>query len=126
MEKEKYEHLLSLVTSQEKENDEQIVSRVASRDNFNMWGKLPADDVGKNVGGWLIGSWSVGAAPYWIPKMHYYSREDRKLYIVRPKIALAKMALSVDQEDKDLDPERARFLTENIDTWERETQPVAS
>jgi hypothetical protein len=58
--------------------------------------------------------------------MHYYSREDRKFYIVRPNIALAKMDLIVDEEDKDLDPERARFLMENIDTWERETQSVAT
>ena len=126
MEMAKGELILSLVTSREKGNDEQILSRDASRDNLNMWGKIAVDKAGRSVGGWLVGSWSVGAAPYWVPKMHYYSREDRKFYIVRPNIALAKMDLIVDQEDKDLDPERAKFLMENIDTWERETQPVAS
>ena len=126
MEMAKGELILSLVTSREKGNDEQILSRDASRDNLNMWGKIAVDKAGRSVGGWLVGSWSVGAAPYWVPKMHYYSREDRKFYVVRPNIALAKMDLHVDQEDKDLDPERARFLIENINTWERETQPVAS
>ena len=126
MEMAKGELILSLVTSREKGNDEQILSRDASRDNLNMWAKIAVDKAGRSMGGWLVGSWSVGAAPYWVPRMHYYSREDRKFYIVRPNIALAKMDLIVDQEDKDLDPERAKFLMENIDTWERETQPVAS
>jgi hypothetical protein len=120
------ELILSLVMSRQKGKDEQILSRDASRDNLNMWAKIAVDKAGRSVGGWLVGSWSVGTAPYWIPKMHYYSREDRKFYIVRPNIALAKMDLIVDEEDKDLDPERARFLMENIDTWERETQSVAT
>jgi hypothetical protein len=119
------ELILSLVTSKEKGKDEQILSRDASRDNLIMWAKIAMDKAGRSVGGWLVGSWSVGAAPHWIPRMHYYSREDRKFYVVRPNIALAKMDLIVDQEDKDLDPERAKFLMENIDTWEHETQPVA-
>jgi hypothetical protein len=120
------ELILSLVMSRQKGKDEQILSRDASRDNLNMWAKIAVDKAGRSMGGWLVGSWSVGTAPYWIPKMHYYSREDRKFYIVRPNIALAKMDLIVDEEDKDLDPERARFLMENIDTWERETQSVAT
>jgi hypothetical protein len=121
MEKEKGEQILRLVTSRETGNNEQILSHAASRDNFNMWGKIAVDETGRNVGGRLVGSWSVGAAPYWIPTMHYYSREDGKFYFVRPKIALAKMDLNVDQEDTGLDPERAKFITENIDTWERES-----
>ncbi len=36
------------------------------------------------------------------------------------------MELTVDQEDKDLDPQRAKFIMENIESWERELQPVAS
>ncbi len=36
------------------------------------------------------------------------------------------MELIVDQEDKALDPARANFIIENIETWERELQPVAS
>jgi hypothetical protein len=36
-------------------------------------------------------------------------------------MALAKMALNVDQEDKELDPERAKFIMQNIDIWERES-----
>jgi hypothetical protein len=38
--------------------------------------------------------------------MQSYSREDHKFYIVPLNMALAKMALNVDQEDKELDPER--------------------
>jgi hypothetical protein len=69
-----------------------------------MWGKIAVDKTGRKVGGWLVGSWSVGAAPNWIPTMHYYSREDGKFYFVRPNIALAKMDLNVDQEDTDSTP----------------------
>jgi hypothetical protein len=43
MEMAKGELILSLVTSREKGNDEQIVSRDASRDNLNMWGKIAVD-----------------------------------------------------------------------------------
>ena len=126
MEKNKGEPILRLVTSRATGDNERILSRTASRDNFNMWGKIAVDETGRNVGGWLVGSWSVGAAPYWIPTMHYYSREDGKFYFVRPNIALAKMDLIVDQEDTDLDPERAKFIMENIDTWERESNRGAA
>jgi hypothetical protein len=121
MEKDKGEQILRLVTSRETGKNERILNYATSRDNFNMWGKIAVDETGWNVGGWLVGSRSVGAAPYWIPTMHYYSREDGKFYFVRPNIALAKMDLIVDQEDTDLDPERAKFILENIDTWERES-----
>ncbi len=118
MEKRKGEQILSLVTSRENGKDEQILSRDTSRDNLSMWGKIAVDKAGRSVGGWLVGSWSVGAAPYWVPKMHYYSREEHKFYIVQLNMALAKMALNVDQEDKELDPERAKFIMQNIDIWE--------
>jgi hypothetical protein len=121
MEKDKGEQILRLVTSRETGKNEQILSHAASRDNFNMWGKIAVDKTGSKVGGWLVGSWSVGAAPNWIPTMHYYSREDCKFYFVRPNIALAKMDLNVDQEDTDLDPERAKFIMQNIEIWERES-----
>jgi hypothetical protein len=126
MEKEKYEHLLSLVTSKGKENSERLLSREASRGDLSMWGKIAVDTIGKGEGDWLVGSWSVDGIPRWIPRMHYYRREDRKIYLVRPDIAAAKMELIVDQEDKDLDPQRAKFIIENIENWERELQPVAS
>jgi hypothetical protein len=121
MERDKGEQILRLVTSRETGNNERILSHAASRDNLSMWGKIAVDETGRNVGGWLVGSWSVGTAPNWIPTMHYYSREDGKFYFVRPNIALAKMDLNVDQEDTYLDPERAKFIMENIDTWERES-----
>jgi hypothetical protein len=126
MEKEKYEHLLSLVTSKGKENSERLLRRETSRGDLSMWGKIAVDTIGKSVGDWLVGSWSVDGVPRWIPRMHYYRREDRKIYLVRPDIAAAKMELIVDQEDKDLDPQRAKFIIENIENWERELQPVAS
>jgi hypothetical protein len=31
------------------------------------------------------------------------------------------MDLNVDQEDTDLDPERAKFIMQNIEIWERES-----
>ncbi len=58
--------------------------------------------------------------------MHYCRREDGNFYFVRPNIALAKMALNVDQEDTGLDPERAKFNLGNIDTWERESNRGAA
>jgi hypothetical protein len=36
------------------------------------------------------------------------------------------MDLNVDQEDTDFDPERAKFIMENIDTWERESDRGAA
>jgi hypothetical protein len=124
MEKEKYERLLSLVTSKDKTESEQLLSREASRDDLRMWGKIAVDAVG--AGDWLVGSWSVDGLPRWVPRMHYYRREDRKFYVVRPNIAPEKMELTVDHEDKDLDPQRAKFIIENIENWERELQSVAS
>jgi hypothetical protein len=124
MEKERYERLLSLVTSKDKETSDQLLSREASRGDLRMWGKIAADAVG--AGNWLVGSWSADGVPRWIPRMHYYSRDERKLYVVRPNIAPEKMELTVDQEDTNLDPQRAQFIVENIETWERELQPVPS
>ncbi|HEY4907628.1 MAG TPA: hypothetical protein VIH74_09260 [Candidatus Acidoferrum sp.] len=124
MEKEKYGRLLSLVTSKDKAESEQLLSREASRDDLRMWGKIAVDAVG--AGDWLVGSWSVDGLPRWVPRMHYYRREDRKFYLVRPNIAPEKMELTVDQEDKDLDPQRAAFIVENIENWERVLQPVES
>ena len=120
MEKEKYERLLSLVTSKDKEKSEQLVSREASRGDLRMWGKIAVDAIG--AGDWLVGSWSADGVPRWIPRMHYYSRDERKFYLVRPNIVPANMELIVDQEDKELDPQRAEFIIENIETWERELQ----
>src|ERR1700722_15431528 len=124
MEKEKYGRLLSLVTSKDKAESEQLLSREASRDDLRMWGKIAVDAVG--AGDWLVGSWSVDGLPRWVPRMHYYRREDRKFYLVRPNIAPNKMELTVEQEDKDLDPQRAAFIVENIENWERVLQPVES
>jgi hypothetical protein len=123
MEKGKYERLLGLVTSKDRENSEQLLSREASRGDLRMWGKIAADAIG--AGDWLVGSWSADGVPRWVPRMHYYSREDRKFYLVRPNIAPEKMDLIVDQEDQGLDPDRAKFIIENIETWERELLPVA-
>jgi hypothetical protein len=124
MEKEKYEPLLGLATSKDKEKSEQLVSREVSRGDLRMWGKATVDAIG--AGDWLVGSWSADGLPRWIPRMHYYSRDERRLYLVRPNVVPPNMELIVDQEDKALDPARANFIIENIETWERELQPVAS
>jgi hypothetical protein len=124
MEKEKYERLLGLATSKDKEKSEQLVSREVSRGDLRMWGKATVDAIG--AGDWLVGSWSADGLPRWIPRMHYYSRDERRLYLVRPNVVPPNMELIVDQEDKVLDPARANFIIENIETWERELQPVAS
>jgi hypothetical protein len=123
MEKEKYERLLGLVTSKDKEKSDQLLNREASQGDLRMWGKIAVDAVG--AGDWLVGSWSVDGVPRWTPRMHYYRREARKFYLVRPNIAPPNMELTVDQEDKDLDPQRANFIIENIESWERELQPIA-
>jgi hypothetical protein len=124
MEKERFERLLGLATSKDKEKSEQLVSREVSRGDLRMWGKVTVDAIG--AGDWLVGSWSADGLPRWIPRMHYYSRDERRLYFVRPNVVPPNMELIVDQEDKALDPARANFIIENIETWERELQPVAS
>jgi hypothetical protein len=126
MEKEKYEHLLSLATSKDSANSEQMVSRKTSQGDFSMWGKKAVVTSGNGASDWLVGTWSVDGVPRWVPRMHYYNRDDRKIYLVRPDIAAQKMELIVDQEDKDLDPQRAEFIIENIEKWERELLAVAS
>jgi hypothetical protein len=124
MEKERYERLLSLATSKEKETSEQLLSRETSRGDLRMWGKTAADAVGE--GDWLVGSWTVDGVPRWVPRMHFYSRGDEKFYVVRPNIGAEKMELIVDEEDREIDPQRAKFIVENIENWEREARPVAS
>jgi hypothetical protein len=96
----------------------------ASRGDLRMWGKIAAEAIG--AGDWLVGSWSADGVPHWVPRMHYYSRDERKLYLVRPNVVPPNMELIVDQEDKALDPARANFIIENIETWVRELQPDAS
>jgi hypothetical protein len=85
MDKEQFEHLVRLVTS--KGNDDRVLNRDASRGDVSMWGKIAVDQAGGIVGDWLIGSWSVAdGTPLWVPRMHYYSREDRKFYKVQLNI----------------------------------------
>ena len=67
MEKEKYEHLLNLVTSKDEEKSEQVLSREASRGDLRMWGKMAVDAIG--AGDWLVGSWTVDGVPRWIPSV---------------------------------------------------------
>jgi hypothetical protein len=61
-----------------------------------MWAKTVANQTCGSEGGWLVGSWTVGTAPKWIPRMHYFSREDRKFYVVRLNVVPAEMNLSVE------------------------------
>ncbi len=50
MEKEKYERLLGLATSKDKEKSEQLVSREVSRGDLRMWGKATVDAIGAAIG----------------------------------------------------------------------------
>ena len=124
MGKEKYERLFRLVTSKDEVKSGQLLSREASRGDVRMWGKIALHEIG--AGDWLVGSWSVDGVPRRVPRMHYYRRDERKFYVVRPNITAANMELIVDQEDIELDPQRAKFITENIENWEREILPVGS
>jgi hypothetical protein len=125
MDKKRFEYLVRLVTSKEK--DERVLSRDTSRGDVSMWGKIAVDEAGGKVGDWLVGSWSVAdGAPPWVPRVHYYCREERKFYRVQLNIDTEKMGLSVEQEDRDIDSERAKYIVENLDSWEREPRAVAS
>jgi hypothetical protein len=97
---------------------EKVLSKSGRRDNLFMWGQMYVDKEGKNVGGWLVDSWSENPPPFWKPQMHYYHRGEKKFYSVNLSIGFNAADMSVHQEDTKIDPARAKFIVEQIDKWE--------
>lgn len=96
---------------------EQVYSRVASKENLRMWGKLYLPKGELTGGGWLIDSWAEGGAPYWRPKMSWLDRKENKLQ--RAYLNFETGAIQYGQ-DKEIEPERAKFIRETIEQWEKD------
>jgi hypothetical protein len=97
-----------------------VVHRTGSKDNLQIWGKLYVDRSGQTSGGWHLDSWSVNGAPYWLPKMHWLSKQDNKLYVAKQDSGKFGPGLTVIGEDGDIEPDRAKFIRENVAKWEQE------
>lgn len=96
---------------------EQVYSRVAFKENLRMWGKLYLPRVGQAGGGWLIDSWTEGGAPYWRPKMTWLDRIGHRLQ--RAYLNFDTGAIQYG-EDSEMEPERAQFIRETVQQWEKE------
>ena len=95
---------------------EQVYSRMMHKENLRMWGKLYVPQWGQPGGGWLIDSWAEGA-PYWRPTMSWLDRNENKLqraYLNFDTGAIQRV------EDRDVEPERAKFIRETVEQWEKD------
>lgn len=99
---------------------QKIYDRLLHKENICMWGHLYVSKTGQTGGGWLINSWSEHGAPYWQAEMHWLEKTDNKLYHVYLNMAWGGGAIQILGEDKDIDPERAKFIRQTVEQWETE------
>jgi hypothetical protein len=97
---------------------EQVYSRMAHKENLRMWGKLYVSKWGQTAGGWLTDSWAENGAPYWRPRMLWLDRKENKLQRVYLNFDTGAMQLA--GEDSEIEPERAKFIRETVEQWEKE------
>ena len=98
---------------------EMVRSFVGYEDNNRMWGKIYVSRTGRTVGGWLLDSWSEHGAPYWRPKLHWFDKGDGKFY--HAYLDLDRQAIHLRSgDDKEVEPERAKFIKKMLDKWELE------
>src|SRR5882762_4530921 len=95
---------------------ERILSRLTQKDNLRMWGKLYISQTGRTVGGWLVDSWSENGAPYWQAKLHWFDKKENKFYNVY--MDLDRHSMNLYGEDKEVEPERVKFMRKMLDKWE--------
>jgi hypothetical protein len=102
------------------EQVEKILSRITHKDNLRMWGQLYVSKTGRTVGGWLVDSWSEHGAPYWTPKMHWFAKQEGKLYHVQLNVDYGHSSMNIYGEDVDIASERSKFIRETLEKWELE------
>ena len=99
---------------------EKILSRSTSDENIAMWGTLHVARPGGELVGWLVDSWTLpGAETHLRPKMHWIPSEDRKFYHVHVAVGV-RSSLTMGDEDADIEPRRAEFITSTLAKWETE------
>jgi hypothetical protein len=98
---------------------EQIFHRSIVEGNLHIWGRLYVDKLGQTPGGWLVDSWSENGAPYWQPDMHWLANKDKVISRVHLNIGVFN-GLLVHGEDKEIEPERAKFIRATVAKWEQE------
>ena len=91
---------------------EQVYSRVASKENLRMWGKLYVRKWDQTVLGWLVDSWAENGAPYWRPRMHWLDRKDNKLQRAYLNFDIGAIQCA---DDSEVEPERVKFIRETIE-----------
>src|SRR5271155_5560515 len=101
-----------------KEQYEKIFSRVGSKDNKRILGHLNVSKTGLTDGGWLVSTWSENGPPYWVVKMHWYEKQNGKIYHPNLKIGIGINFMDTREEDTGIEPERAAFIHEMIKEWE--------
>jgi hypothetical protein len=99
---------------------EKILSRSTTDNNIAMWGTLHVARPGGELVGWLIDSWTLsGVEPHLRPKMHWIPKEDGKFYHVHLAVGV-RNSLTMGDEDANIEPRRAAFITSTLSTWEKE------
>lgn len=99
---------------------EKVYSRSKHKGNLRMWGQLYISASERTVGGWLVDSWSENGAPYWHCKMHWFDKKENKLHSAHLNVDFRPSAVSLSGEDTEIEPERAKFIRETVEQWERE------
>jgi len=101
---------------------ERVFDRTMSKENMRARGKLrlkewerTSSGWPRTSGGWEIDSWAENGEqpPYWRPRKNWLSRKDNKLQKVDAMLRPAG-------EDREIEPERAKFIRETVEQWETE------
>jgi hypothetical protein len=96
-------------------------SRIDSKDNLRITGKLFVSKTGRTIGGWWITSWAENGAPYWQVRMHWFDKPENKLKNMKLFIGgFAGNRMDVGDEDTNIEPDRAKFIREAVKKWETE------
>ena len=83
-----------------------------------MWGKLCLKRWEQTGGGWLTDSWAENGEPYWRPRMLWLDRKENKL--LKPNLNYETGAIKFAREDSEVEPERAKFIRETVEQWEKD------
>jgi len=100
------------------ETYQKIYSRVGHKDNKRILGHLNISKTGQTAGGWFVTTWSENGAPYWVVRMHWYEKQNGKIYHTNLKIGVGMNFMDTREEDTGIEPERATFIREMIKEFE--------
>jgi hypothetical protein len=97
---------------------EKIYTRVSHKDNMRILGHLNFSKTGQTAGGWFVTTWSENGAPYWVTRMHWFEKQNGKIYHPNLKIGVGMNFMDTREEDTEIESERATLIREMTKEWE--------